>query len=126
GVLGSLAAERRRTRSGVASVEKRRKALRRSSGASGQTTKASWTSPPTQSEAAARCAQSASSENQDEPASTAEWPESERPEAKPSASTRAGQRRTRRSVSQARKSNALTSANPSVIVTKATPNRAEA
>ena len=107
----------------VARREKRRKAFRRSSGSSGQTTKASCTSPPTQSDAAARCAQSASCESHDDPASAAEWPESERPEANASESANAGQSSTVRSVSQARKTSALTSANPSVIATKAVPKR---
>src|SRR5207237_9995879 len=98
----------------------------RSPAPSRQTTTASSTSPPTQSEAAVRCAQSASSESHDEPESTAEWPESDRPEAKPIASRKAGQSSTVRSVSQARKRNALTSANPRVIATNAVPKRVEA
>src|SRR5205823_1804683 len=80
-----------------ANREKRRKAVRRSAGAFGQTTKASCTSPPIQRAAADRCAQSASSERHDEPGSTAEWPESERPDAKPIPSRSAGQSSSRRS-----------------------------
>src|SRR3954451_23589204 len=107
----------------VATREKLRKARRRSSGSSGQTTKASCTSPPTHSDAAARWAQSASCESQDDPASAAEWPESERPEANASDNASAGQSGQVRSVNQARKTSALTSAKPRVIVTKAVPKR---
>ena len=56
----------------VASREKPRNAIRRSSGASGQTAKASATSPPAHSDAAVRCRKSASWENHDEFGSTAE------------------------------------------------------
>src|SRR4249919_3162339 len=107
----------------VASFEKRMKASRRNPGAAGQTTNASMRSPPTHIEAAARCAQSANSDSRDEPASTAEWPESERPEAKPSESAKEAQSRDVRSVSHARNRSAATSANPSVIATKAVPKR---
>src|SRR5919204_460751 len=99
----------------VARREKRRNASRRSSGASGQTTKAIWTRPPIQSEAAPRCAQSAKADSDDEPGPAAEWPESESPEAKPSASRKAGHKNARQSKSQPRNKRALTSANPSVI-----------
>src|SRR6266511_5620436 len=107
----------------AASCEKRRKASRRSAVAVGQTTKASCASPPTQRQAAERCTQSASSERHEEPVSTAECPESERPEQSTSPSTRAGQSSTGRSVSQARKRIAPSSAKPSVITMKAVPKR---
>src|SRR5438876_362077 len=68
----------------VANNEKRKKAGRRNSGASGRTTSASWTSPPTKRQAADRCTQSAISDVQDEPASAAECPDNERPDANPS------------------------------------------
>src|SRR5512141_801597 len=102
----------------VASLEKARNVVRRASGTSGQTTTASWTRPPIHRHAAERWAQSAISDFHEEPRSTAEWPDNERPETKPSPRTNAGQRRTVRSVSQARKRNAVASANPSVMATQ--------
>ncbi len=94
----------------VATREKRRNALRRSSFAVGQTTTASITSPPTQIDAAARWTKSASSESHDAPASTAECPERLSPDSNTSASTSAGQRSRIRSVSQARNTSAATTA----------------
>src|SRR5436309_14633254 len=93
----------------VASREKDKNADRLSSGMSGHTTRVSITSPPIQSVAAERCAQSASSDFQEEPESAAEWPESESPDANPRPVRKAGQSSTVRSVSQARKSKAETS-----------------
>src|SRR5256714_8210222 len=107
----------------VASREKASSTVRLASGSSGQTTSVSWTSPPIQRQAAERCAQSASSDFHDEPASAAECPESESPEENARLSKKAGHRSTARSVSQARKSSAETSAKPSVIAMNAAPNR---
>ena len=56
--------------------EKRRKAVRRRSGASGQTTTASVSTPPTHSIAVTRCTQSATSPTSDAFGSVAWWPES--------------------------------------------------
>src|SRR2546423_14052710 len=118
-----MPAQTRHATSTEARREKRRNAARRSSGAAGQTTATSWTSPPIQSVAAERWIQSASSESHDEPASAAEWPESERPDAKPSPSKNAGQRKSVRSGSHERESSAATNAKPSVIAMKASPKR---
>src|SRR5437016_14081164 len=107
----------------VASRENASSTARRASGSSGQTTAVSCTSPPIQRQAAERCAQSASSDFHDEPASAAECPESESPEENARLSKKAGHRSTVRSVSQARKSSAETSAKPSVIAMNAAPNR---
>ena len=63
-------------------------------------TASSMTSPPTQSDAAERCTQSASSDHFDAGGSTAECPESERPDARPSESASAGQRKRARPVGQ--------------------------
>src|SRR5207244_11084894 len=98
----------------VATLENRRKADLRRSGASGSTTTASCTSPPIHRHAAERWTQSASSDFHDAPASAAEWPESESPDANPSPSRKAGNKKTLRSVSHDRKSSAVTSAKPSV------------
>src|SRR6266545_3391202 len=86
----------------------------------------SSTSPPIQRQAAERCAQSASSDFQEEPASAAEWPDSESPEANARPRTKAGHRNAARSVSQARKRSAATSAKPSVIAMNAVPKRVRA
>ncbi len=110
----------------VARREKARNAPRRASGISGQTTSPSWTRPPIQRQAAERCAQSASSDFQEEPASAAEWPDSESPEANARPRTKAGHRNAARSVSQARKRSAATSAKPSVIAMNAVPKRVRA
>jgi hypothetical protein len=107
----------------VASRENDRNAGRRISGSSGQTTNASWMRPPIHRHAAERCAQSASCDFHEEPASAAECPESDSPDAKPRPSKNASQRSAIRSVSQARKRNALTTAKPSVIAMKAVPKR---
>src|ERR671924_588161 len=85
----------------VASREKRRNASRRSSRASGQTHTASTTSPPTHRRAAERWIQSASSVAHELPGSAAWCPDSDSPEANPSASKKAGQSRTTRSRSHA-------------------------
>src|SRR2546423_15534614 len=106
-----MPAQTRHATSTEARREKRRNAARRSSGAAGHTTATSWTSPPIQSVAAERWIQSASSESHDDPASAAEWPESERPDAKPTPSGKAGQRKAVRSVSHPRESRAAESAN---------------
>src|SRR5439155_23310377 len=62
-------------------------------------------------------------ENHDEFGSTAEWPDSESPDANPSAIRNAGHRRNGRSSSHERNTNAATRAKPSVIATNATPKR---
>src|SRR5206468_975406 len=86
-------------------------------------TTTSMITPPTHREAAERCTQSASSDHFEEPRSTAEWPDSDSPEAKARERANAAQSRGRRSVSQLRKSSAATRANPSVIAMKALPKR---
>ena len=84
----------------------------------------SMTTPPAHSDAAERCTQSASSDHFEAGGSTAECPDSERPAARPSESASAGTRNVRRrSVSQPRKTSAVTMAKPSVITTKASPKR---
>src|SRR5665647_3674347 len=112
-----------RATSTVARREKRRNATRRRSGAAGQTPATSCTSPPTQSAAALRCTQSASSESREWPASAAECPDNESPDANASPSTNAGHSSACLPVSHARYSRAATSAKPSSIVMNATPKR---
>jgi hypothetical protein len=58
--------------------------------------------PPSQRHAAERCTQSASCDFHDAPASAAECPDSERPDAKPSATANAAQSSAVRSRSHAR------------------------
>ena len=80
-------------------------------------------SPPSQSDAAEMCTQSASSVHFDEPASTASWPDSESPETR-----RASLRARRRAAAATRaatrdRSRRRRRANPSVIRMKASPKR---
>ena len=77
-------------------------ACRRSCGAPNQSSAAIVASAPIQSDAAEMCTQSASSVFQDDPGSTASWPENESPPAKSSDSANAGTRNATRSSSQAR------------------------
>src|SRR5919204_3352187 len=101
---------------------KRANAVRRRSGAD-STVMSSITKPPAQSDAALRWTQSAKADQEEEFGSADECPESEKPDAKPSATANAGQSRTIRPVSQARKTSAMTTTKPSVIATKAVPKR---
>src|SRR5207237_1342643 len=76
---------------------------------------ARWTRPPIHPVAAHRWSQSATVSAR----LTDEWPDSDNPDASVSPITKAGQSRTRRSVSHARKTRAVTTAKPSSIAMNA-------